>query len=539
MLFIVLRLTLLVQKISHMKSVAILVLLFIVAAANAQQKVIPLYNGTAPGSENWNWNEAESDHNMFNTKMVYNVTKPTLTVFTPDASVATGTAVVICPGGGFRTLSINSEGNNVAKWLVKKGVTCFVLKYRLVHSLTDDPVKELVDQMGKPEFAENNKTIIPLAVADGRAAITYVRAHAAEYNIIPNHIGIIGFSAGGTVAGSAAYNYTAENRPDFVAPIYAYVPPELQGTIANDAPPMFIAAASDDQLGLAPHSVDLYNRWLVSKHPVELHMYVKGGHGFGMRTQNLPTDTWIDRFGDWLATQGLMKPLTANRMSKLTPQQIEEYKRKQNEQFHNDWANTKRYDEANKNLKASNNKRVVFMGNSITDGWIRADSNFFTEHPYIDRGISGQTTSQMLVRFRQDVIDLKPAVVMILAGINDIAGNTGPMTLEQTLGNIASMAELAKANDIRVVISSVLPAYDFPWHPGLQPADKVLKLNAMLKAYANKNGIVYLDYFSAMADERKGLPKSLSEDGVHPNLEGYKIMEPLAEKAIAEALKHK
>lgn len=512
-----------------MKRLAILVLLFLVGSANAQQKVIPLYNGAAPGSESWNWNEGENEQNMFNTKVVYNVTKPTLTVFTPDASVATGTAVVICPGGGFHILSINSEGNDVAKWLVKKGVTCFVLKYRLVHSLTDDPVKELMEQMGKPAFDENNKTLIPLAIADGRAAITYVRAHAAEYKITPDHIGIIGFSAGGFVAGATAYNYSAGNRPDFVAPIYGGVPPEFQGTIANDAPPMFIAAASDDQLGLAPASIDLYNKWLASKHPVELHMYVKGGHGFGMRTQNIPTDTWIDRFGDWLNVQGFIKGTT-----KVNPQQVESMQKK-----NNDWPNMKRYDEANKNLKPSGNKRVVFMGNSITDAWIGADSAFFASHNYIDRGISGQTTPQMLVRFRQDVINLKPSTVVILAGINDIAGNTGPMTLEQTFGNIASMAELAKANNIRVVISSVLPAYDFPWRPGMKPAEKVVSLNAMLKDYANKKGIVYLDYFSAMVDERKGLPKSLSEDGVHPNLTGYKIMEPLAVKAIAEALKRK
>ena len=178
------------------------------------------------------------------------------------------------------------------------------------------------------------------------------------------------------------------------------------------------------------------------------------------------------------------------------------------------------------------------MGNSITEGWKNADSAFFAdEKNYIDRGISGQTTPQMVLRFRQDVIDLKPAVVVILAGINDIAQNTGPMTLDQTFGNIVSMCELAKANNIRVVISSVLPAYDFPWHPGLQPAEKVMELNKMLKDYAAQNNIVYCDYFSAMKDERNGLPESLSGDGVHPKLEGYKIMEPLAEKAIAEALK--
>ncbi len=521
-----------------MKRFALLIFSIIAVAANAQQKVIPLYNGAAPGSENWNWSEAENDHNLFNTKVVYNVTKPSLTVFTPDASVANGTAVVICPGGGFHTLSINSEGNDVAKWLVAKGVTCFVLKYRLVHSVTDDPVKELMAILGKPEFADDIKTIIPLAVADGKAAITYVRSHAAEYNIKPGQVGIIGFSAGGTVSGAAAYNYTMENRPDFVGCIYGAVPSDLQGTITSDAPPMFIAAASDDQLGLAPRSIEIYNKWLEAKRPVELHMYVKGGHGFGMRTQNIPTDTWIDRFGDWLATEGFIKPLTATSSSKSTSQ-IEENKRKQDEQLHNDWANLKRYGQANDNLKTSGGKRVVFMGNSITDAWIRYDSTFFADNNYIDRGISGQTTPQMLVRFRPDVIDLKPAAVVILAGINDIAQNTGPMTLEQTYGNIVSMAQLAKASNIRVVISSVLPAFDFPWHPGLAPADKVVKLNSMLKDFASKNGIVYLDYFSAMADERKGLPKSLSGDGIHPNLAGYKMMEPMAMKAIAEALKRK
>jgi len=145
----------------------------------------------------------------------------------------------------------------------------------------------------------------------------------------------------------------------------------------------------------------------------------------------------------------------------------------------------------------------------------------------------------MLLRFKQDVIDLKPTIVVILAGINDIAGNTGPMTLEQTRDNIIAMAQLAKVNGIKVVLSSVIPAFDFPWRPGLEPSEKVVTLNKMIKEYADKNNIVYLNYFSAMADERNGLKKELGYDGVHPNLEGYKVMAPLAEKAIAEALKKK
>jgi len=511
-----------------MKKFSLLLLLFIVITAHAQQKVIPLYNGAAPGSENWNWNEAENDSNAWKTKIVYNVSKPTLNVFLPDAAApATGTAIIICPGGGFHALSINSEGYDVANWLTKKGITCFVLKYRLAHTVSNDPVQEWVAGLGTREGRAKDSAAILLAIADGKAALTYVRQHAAEYNIKPDQIGIIGFSAGGTIAASSAFDYTAANRPDFVAPIYAYMPAQLMGTVANDAPPMFIAAASDDNLGLAPHSIDLYNKWLNAKKPVELHLYVKGSHGFGMRRQNLPTDTWIDRFGDWLNVEGFIKGATS-----LNTQQIEGMQRTLQ-----DWPNMKRFSDMNKNVGTNTGKRVVFMGNSITEGWMRADSTFFTNNNYIDRGISGQTTPQMLLRFRPDVIDLKPAAVVILAGINDIAQNTGPMTLEQTFGNIVSMAELAKANNIKVVISSVLPAFDFPWHPGLEPAPKVIQLNKMLKDYATKNNFVYLDYFSAMADERNGLPKNLSQDGVHPNLTGYKIMEPLAEKAIAAVLK--
>jgi lysophospholipase L1-like esterase len=204
-----------------------------------------------------------------------------------------------------------------------------------------------------------------------------------------------------------------------------------------------------------------------------------------------------------------------------------------------DWANLKRYEEDNKKLgtpKPGEN-RVVFMGNSITEGWVSADPNFFSGKPWIGRGISGQTTPQMLVRFRQDVLDLKPKVVVILAGINDIAGNTGPATLEQIMGNLASMAELAKANGIKVVMSSVLPAFDFPWRRGLQPAEKVVALNAMIKKYADEKGHIYLDYWTVMADSNKGMKPELAYDGVHPTLEGYQVMEPMVEKAIEEALK--
>lgn len=204
-----------------------------------------------------------------------------------------------------------------------------------------------------------------------------------------------------------------------------------------------------------------------------------------------------------------------------------------------DWANMERFKAENEALSMprENENRVVFMGNSITESWLSMVPEFFKGKPYLNRGISGQTTPQMLVRFRQDVIDLHPAVVVILAGTNDIAGNTGPMTIEEIFGHIRSMAELAVAQGIRVVLASVLPAYDYPWRPGLEPAAKIMRLNDMIRAYANKQGMVYLDYFSPMRDGRNGLKESYTYDGVHPNEAGYRVMGTLAEEAIRKALK--
>jgi lysophospholipase L1-like esterase len=205
-----------------------------------------------------------------------------------------------------------------------------------------------------------------------------------------------------------------------------------------------------------------------------------------------------------------------------------------------DWPNFSRYKEDNLKLglPKPDENRVVFMGNSITEGWKDVDPDLFIDKSYINRGISGQTTPQMLVRFRADVINLKPKAVVILAGTNDIAGNTGPTTLEMIEDNIASMVEIAKANNIKVILCSVLPAYDYPWKPGLNPAQKIVDLNKWIKKYSIENEIVYVDYFTPMADEKNGLKKELSEDGVHPNKKGYDIMTPLVENAIAEALNH-
>ncbi len=290
-----------------LKATILIVLLFALAGVASAQKVIRLYPGAAPGSEDWKHQEKEYFSQIWNTQVVTNVAQPTLTVYAADPATANGTSVVICPGGGFHALSINSEGIDVAKWLNGKGVTAFVLKYRLVPT-GEDGVKELMSKItDRDRMDQDNARVIPLAIADGVAAVAYVRKHASEFGVSPTRIGLMGFSAGGTVTAAVGFQYTAESRPDFLAPIYAYMGAVKDAPVPSDAPPLFVAAATDDQLGLAPDSVNLYIKWMLAKKPAEIHMYSKGGHGFGMRKQNLPSDHWIERFGEWLDTQGLLK----------------------------------------------------------------------------------------------------------------------------------------------------------------------------------------------------------------------------------------
>ncbi|MBO2008963.1 GDSL-type esterase/lipase family protein [Hymenobacter negativus] len=209
--------------------------------------------------------------------------------------------------------------------------------------------------------------------------------------------------------------------------------------------------------------------------------------------------------------------------------------------LHNDWAELARYATANQRLPAPapSRPRVVIIGNSITEGWVKEDSVFFRgkTYEYVGRGISGQTTGKTLVRFRADVIDLHPAAVVILVGTNDIAENSGPYNPQTTMNNIMSMCELAKAHGIRVVLGSVAPSTDFWWRKGLNPAPKILALNQQLKAYATQQHLAYYDIHTALKDEQNGLKKAYGEDGVHPNMAGYRVMEPLLNQAVAAALK--
>jgi acetyl esterase/lipase len=265
-------------------------LLLCIAAFTKAQDIIPLYPGTPPGSEPANYPEKEYFSKVWNTEVVTNVTKPTLTVFKPAPGTANGTAIVVAPGGGFMALSITSEGTDVAKYLAAKGVTAFVLKYRLAHTGEDATQEFTTLYNDRQKFGEVIGKIVPLTIADGLAAVTYVRAHAGEWGISPDRVGIIGFSAGGAVSAGVAFHYAPEGRPAFVGAIYPGAGRLKDATVPADAPPMFIAAATDDNLGLAPDSIALYEKWAAAQKSAELHMY-----------------HWIDRFADWLDLLGFLK----------------------------------------------------------------------------------------------------------------------------------------------------------------------------------------------------------------------------------------
>lgn len=284
------------------------VLFGVVIAANAQRQVIPLWHGAAPGSESWTYHQQTIYSPRFHTRVVLNVSRPTLTVYLPEPSRAIGTAVIVCPGGGFHFLSLDNEGTEVAHWLNAHGVTAFLLKYRLFHTDPADFAKETMQDLANSnKMRAIMKTLGPMVLADGQQAVRIVRQRAAQWKINPKRIGIIGFSAGGYVSADVALHHDADSRPDFAAAIYPALPPHAM--VPPDAPPMFIACASDDPL-VPPltNAVRLYTLWEIAGIPAELHVYAQGGHGFGMTKRGLPVDHWIDAYGAWLRSQGLLKP---------------------------------------------------------------------------------------------------------------------------------------------------------------------------------------------------------------------------------------
>lgn len=283
----------------------IIILLLCVSAGNftTAQEIIQIPHEKAEGST-WEGDEKAYFSEIWQNDVVTNVSVPTMEVFRPERP--NGTSVIIAPGGGLYALSITSEGTDVAKWLNEKGITAFVLKYRLVPT-GEDGVKEITnDASTNPAIVgQRVMPVLPYSYADGLSAIAHVRENAESFNIDSNKIGFMGFSAGGAVTLGVAYNYIEANRPDFLVPVYAWTLVMPVQEVPADAPPMFVICASDDPLGLAPGSIELYSSWLKANKPVGLHMYAKGGHGFGMKKQGLPSDTWIERFYDWSVAEGI------------------------------------------------------------------------------------------------------------------------------------------------------------------------------------------------------------------------------------------
>jgi acetyl esterase/lipase len=276
-------------------------ILLAATAIAAEPKEIPLYPGAAPGSENATYPEQETIGPQDHVRRISNITHPVLLAYLPESAKATGTAWIVAPGGGFRYLAIDYEGTDVARWLNANGVAAFVLKYRVART-GDDGEKD-------PATAQDRRKVATdWALADGQQAVRVVRSHAAEWGIAPDRIGVIGFSAGGYVAAAVALHHDAGSRPNFAAPIYPAVLGDV--TVPADAPPLFLVHADNDAtLSSVDNTVRLYTAWKKANIPAEMHIYLKGAHGFGMRKLDLPTDTWVDRFKDWLALEGLLKPL--------------------------------------------------------------------------------------------------------------------------------------------------------------------------------------------------------------------------------------
>lgn len=429
--------------------------LFLAVSAQAQTKTVPLVSD--PGGA-------------------------TLGVYEPDPLVRpTGTAVVICDSGQSDALEKTILGD-----LSKAGCAGFSLQ----------------------------KKQSPPTPADVVRAFDYLQAHAAEYHIRKEKLGLLALD-GSVPTGAATAPFA------FIGLIDPVTLPKRKASSA----PVFLAASPDQSADVLRY----YNKAARSGAHIDLHL-----EGPTMPDGAKSTE-WID----WLGSLGYLKPLSEDKTEALKKKEAwDNLAKYYDDKLHKDWASLTRYEDDNAKLgaPATGEQRVVFMGDSITDSWINDDPDFFKTNKYIDRGIGGQTTPQMVVRFREDVVNLHPRVVIILAGINDIAENTGPSKIENVAGNIFTMCEIATVHGCKPILCSVLPTIGFPWHPGIDPIPPILKLNALLQDYARAHHLLYVDYYSALVAGDKGMQKDRAKDGLHPNLAGYKVMEPLAKAAIDKAL---
>jgi acetyl esterase/lipase len=291
------------------RTLLVLLLISILFPFIYSQKIIPLYDGNVPGSEEWTQQEREMKFPGFNILLVQNVTRPTLRVYQPVTANAARTAIIVAPGGGFETIVEGLEGTPVVEWLNSKGITVFLLRYRLFKTNDD-----FINKPGRVSGLEQDlvkrfdlfrNELRPLVLADAQQAVKYVREHASEYGIDPAHIGFMGFSAGGCITSIIGREFDAGSRPDFIVPVYAATFEKI--TAPTNAPPMLLVLAADDKTVSPENSIDLFRAWKEAGCIVEMHIYSKGGHGFGVRKQNLPVDKWTDRCEEWMKSLGYLK----------------------------------------------------------------------------------------------------------------------------------------------------------------------------------------------------------------------------------------
>ena len=492
-----------------------------IASAATPSQVIPLYPDGAPDSNGF----MPSDEYVKNGAKLYKIAAPRIDLYRPVQTQPSGIILSI-PGGGYSFVSSENEGEKVADFFVPQGYIVAVLKYRL----------------------PNHHELIPLR--DALQAMRVLRDSAQVWGNTSTPIGVMGFSAGGHLAASLLTHYTDSiTRPDYGVLVYPVISMDSslthQGScrqllgdtptteqrdywscerhVTADTPPCLIVACQDDPTVKVTNSIIFYQALTTNKVPSSLLIVPFGKHGWGFSRSFQDRELIDQTITAFIATCSKGDYSAMIKHSETLLQQQKRLK---------DWAGFSTYAADNESLGRAKIE-AVFYGNSITYNWAKMHPEFFSSHHFIGRGISGQTSSELLVRFRQDVVDLQPKKVVILCGINDIAQNNGTITLEHIVDNIASMCELAKTNKIQPILCSILPARSFRWNTFVTDAPEQIKaLNSMILSYAVRNNIPYVDYYSAMVDQDGGLLQGLSNDEVHPTDAGYEIMEHIILKAL-------
>ncbi len=483
-------------------------------------RVVNLYTSTPMESNGF----APKDEFVKNETKIYQIATPRIDLFLPTNVRGIVPVILTIPGGGYKYVSSGNEGIDVAKFFNPRGVAVAVLKYRL----------------------PNGHESIPLA--DACRAMEMLRDSAEAWNLNPQQIGVIGFSAGGHLAASLCTKYTsAKARPDYGILVYPVISSDpkiwhegtfrqllgkhpsrkqykawsLDQQVTTKTSPCLIVACEDDKSVPVENSIRMYQALRDHQVEVELVLVPAGEHGWGFKREFPKRDLVFAAI-----TQFVYAQLGDKKNSEIVRIYREDIRR---EERANDWAKYYRYEQKNDSLIANHIPvKAVFMGNSITDNWGKWRPEFFEKYQCAARGISGQTSYQMLARFQSDVIDLHPEKVFLLIGTNDVACNMGPISDEHFMANIRSMCELAILHHIQPILCSILPHRAFNWNHDISGvAERIDTLNKQLKIYAEEQGYPFVDYNSVMRAEDGGMRDELSKDGVHPYKEAYDIMEQL------------